>query len=102
METIWEESSVPVLQWSFQIRQFLRGIPTKNGKHLDNDVEPVEATEFQKWNKQHPVVAEISTDRQNCNKARAKLNFKCLLKHEKPRLMQWPIYIPSRRHTQLT
>ena len=52
-----------IAPFSVHMRRLLNGIWTKNGQHLDNEVEPGDEAEFLKWKEQLPIVAETSINR---------------------------------------
>ena len=54
------------------MRQFLKGIWTKNGQHWDSEVELGEKEDFLRWKEQLPIVAETSIDRRYFKRERDK------------------------------
>ena len=58
--------------FSVTMRRLLKGIPTKIGRHWDNEMEPGEEAEFLRWKEQLPIVAEKSIDRRYFNRERDK------------------------------
>ena len=74
--------------FSVYLIRLLKSIWTKNGHHWDNEVEPSDKTEFQRWKEQIPIVAETSIDRKVLQQRGIKPNFMCLQTHLKTRCVQ--------------
>ena len=58
--------------FSVHMRRLLKGIWTKDGQHWDTELEPGDETEFLRWKKQLPIVAETSIDRRYFTRKRDK------------------------------